>query len=176
MNIRRQGFARALVATAGLFAAACQAQTPAPPPGPASLTDADQATIRQASAAAEKAVLARDFAAWSATYTDDGVVLPPNGEAVQGRPALEVWAATFPPITEFSLQQTEIDGRGDLAYARGVYTMTLAVPGAPAPVPDRGKYIEIWRKQADGSWKIARDIFNSDLPATPPPPPAPVKK
>ena len=59
---------------------------------------------------------------------------------------------------------------------RGAYTMTLAVPGAPAPVQDRGKYIEIWRKQADGPWKLARDIFNSDLPPAAPPPPEPAKK
>ena len=32
------------------------------------------------------------------------------------------------------------------------------------PAADDGKYIEIWKRQADGSWKIAYDIFNSDLP------------
>jgi ketosteroid isomerase-like protein len=31
-------------------------------------------------------------------------------------------------------------------------------------VEDRGKYLEIWKRQADGSWKVALDIFNSDLP------------
>ncbi len=36
--------------------------------------------------------------------------------------------------------------------------------GAAEPVQDRGKYVEIRRKQADGAWLIAVDIFNSDLP------------
>jgi ketosteroid isomerase-like protein len=58
----------------------------------------------------------------------------------------------------------ELEGRGDVAYARGSYSMKIAVPGAPAPVDEKGKYVEIWRRQADGSWKLARDIFNSDLP------------
>jgi ketosteroid isomerase-like protein len=40
-------------------------------------------------------------------------------------------------------------------------------------MPDSGKYIEIWRKQSDGTWKLVRDIFNSDLPLpTPTPVPA----
>jgi ketosteroid isomerase-like protein len=35
---------------------------------------------------------------------------------------------------------------------------------AGKPVTDRGKYVTIWKKQADGSWKVIADIFNSDLP------------
>ena len=33
------------------------------------------------------------------------------------------------------------------------------------PVTDRGKYVEAWKKQADGAWKVVEDIYNSDLPA-----------
>ena len=36
------------------------------------------------------------------------------------------------------------------------------------PVADRGKFVEVWKKQADGKWKVVADIFNSDLPAAPP--------
>jgi ketosteroid isomerase-like protein len=56
----------------------------------------------------------------------------------------------------------EIDGRADLAYVRGSYSMTLHPQGAPAPVDDVGKYLEIRMHQADGSWLLAVDIFNSD--------------
>jgi ketosteroid isomerase-like protein len=50
----------------------------------------------------------------------------------------------------------------------GTYTMTIVPPGAPGPVNDSGKYVEVRRKQSDGSWLIAVDIFNSDLPAPQP--------
>ena len=33
------------------------------------------------------------------------------------------------------------------------------------PMPDEGSYLEIWKRQADGSWRVAMDVFNSDLPA-----------
>ena len=54
--------------------------------------------------------------------------------------------------------------------------MTVTLPGA-APIEDRGKYLTIWRKQADGSWKVQRGTFNSDLPLPAPgKPAAPAKK
>ena len=49
--------------------------------------------------------------------------------------------------------------------------MTMNPPGAE-PVHEAGKYIEIRKKQADGSWLLYRDIYNSDMPAIPAPPPA----
>jgi hypothetical protein len=57
----------------------------------------------------------------------------------------------------------EIQGQGDLAYDRGTYSMTVTPPGL-APIEDHGKYLSIWRKQADGSWKITHAMFNSDPP------------
>jgi ketosteroid isomerase-like protein len=84
------------------------------------------------------------------------------------------WAGTVPPNRDFTLRQIDVDGRGDLAYVYGKYSWVLMIPGQP-PVPDSGKYIEVWRKQADGNWKITRDVFNSDVPL-PAPPPAPTKK
>jgi ketosteroid isomerase-like protein len=40
---------------------------------------------------------------------------------------------------------------------------------------DHGKFVEVWRKQADGKWKCAVDIFNSDIPV-PAAAPTPNKK
>jgi ketosteroid isomerase-like protein len=69
------------------------------------------------------------------------------------------------------LRGEETVGAGDLAYVRGRYTMTMAPPGGPV-MADSGKYLEIWRKQG-GSWKVTRDMFNSDVPL---PMPAPATK
>lgn len=67
-------------------------------------------------------------------------------------------------MSAFSLTPIEIDGRGDLAYERGTYALTIAASGTTPAMPDHGKYLTVRRKQADGSWLITADIFNSDVP------------
>jgi ketosteroid isomerase-like protein len=52
---------------------------------------------------------------------------------------------------------------GDLGVTSGPYQITMVENGKK--VDDKGKYITVWKKQADGSWKVVRDIFNSDMPA-----------
>jgi ketosteroid isomerase-like protein len=50
-----------------------------------------------------------------------------------------------------------------LAYTQGTYEFTATDPKS-GPVNDRGKFVVVWKKQTDGGWKIAADIWNSDLP------------
>jgi ketosteroid isomerase-like protein len=128
------------------------------------LSAKDTAAIRSASEQFSRFLLAQDFDALVQLYTDDGVFMPPHQPAVNGRSALRSWMAAFPKVTQFALEIGEIDGREDLAYVRGRYSMTLHPDGAPGPVDDVGKYIEIRKKQPDGSWLMAADIFNSDTP------------
>ncbi len=96
-------------------------------------------------------------------YTADAVVMPPNESTVVGRGSIEALFASWPPVNDVVLDIREIDGVGDLAYSTGRYSMTVLVPGA-APIHDKGKFLDIARRQSDGSWKVTRDIFNSDLP------------
>lgn len=146
-----------------LMTGACQ------PKAPTTFADADGTALRAADAAAVEAIRSKNWVGWAATFTEDGTVLPPNGAAVQGRAAIQAWAEAFPPMSDFQATIVAVDGRGDLAYIRGTYSMNLNIPGAPAPIADRGKYISIWQKQADGSWLAVHDIFNSDLPMAPAP-------
>ena len=144
--------------------------------GPAGLSEADRAAIRQGCENYAKLVNAKDFKGAAALYAEDAIVLPPNQAAIQGRAAIQADLEASPPLSNFQLQSLEMEGRGDLAYDRGTYSMTVTPPGA-APIEDRGKYVAIWRKQADGSWKCLRDIWNSDLPLpAPEKPAAPAKK
>lgn len=133
-----------------------------PQAGP--LSDEDVAAIRETAAAYHEAALAKDWDAVAGFYTEDAVLMPPNQPAVQGTAAIKDWHASFPPVSEVELPIVEIDGRGGLAYARGTYTLTIALEGAPEPITDSGKSLAIWRRQADGSWLIGIDTFNSDLP------------
>ena len=134
------------------------------PAGPASLNEADKAALRAIDQKFADAVLAKNWAAAAALYTPEASFMPPNGPLVKGPAAIQTWMAAFPPVTAFTLEPQETVGVGDLAYVRGVYTMSFTLPGATAPTEDHGKYIVIGRKQADGSWLISEDIFNSDVP------------
>jgi uncharacterized protein (TIGR02246 family) len=143
---------------------------------PAGLSEADRTAIRQVDENYAKLVNAKDFKGVAALYAEDAIELPPNQAAVQGSAAIQASLEGFPPVSSFQVEILEIEGRGDLAYTRGTYSMTLTPAGGP-PIQDRGKYVEILRKQADGSWKILRDIYNSDLPLpAPEKPAAPAKK
>jgi uncharacterized protein (TIGR02246 family) len=143
--------------------------------GPAGLSEADRTAIRQGDENYVKLANAKDFKGAAALYAEDAILLLPNQAAVQGRAAIQAALETS-PASNFQLQILEIEGRGDLAYERGTYSETVTPTGA-APIEDRGKYLTIWRKQADGSWKMLRDIWNSDLPLpAPEKPAAPAKK
>jgi len=143
---------------------------------PAGLSEADRTAIRQADETDMKMMNAKDWKGDLALYTEDAIELPPNQAALQGKAAIQAGDEAFPPFSNFQEQSLEIEGQGDLAYDRGTYSMTVTPPGA-APIEDRGKYLAIWRKQADGSWKTSHLIYNSDLPLPAPETPAgPAKK
>jgi len=148
----------AVLVLSGLALSACQQ-------GPTPLTDADRNAIRTVVANFDKAVLAGEWPAVVSVYAEDGMLLPPNGPAVQGRAAIRKFFDGFPKITVFRQSVVEIEGQGDLAYPRGTYEMTMMPPGAKAALTGTGKVIAVWRKQPDGSWLVLRVMWNSDLAA-----------
>jgi len=135
---------------------ACQA------PMPPTLSDADVAAIRAANASYASAVKARDWGALAALYAQDAIILPPNHPPVTGRANIKAYFEAFPPMSAFEVPIVEIEGRSDLALVRGTYSLTISQEGS-APVTDSGKWMEKRRKQADGSWLILCDIWNSDV-------------
>ena len=146
----------------GLAASACSGPAPEATP----LSEEDVAAIKDlAERQVVEVLLAEDWAGFAAMFTEDAVRMPPNEPLHQGRAAIEAWTSTnWGPITTTELSQTvlDVDGRGDLAYARGSYTATVEVPGVPQPIDDIGKFVVILRKQPDGSWLVSTAIFNSD--------------
>lgn len=149
-----------LVALGAVALSACAAETE---PG---FTDADRAEIAAVTEQAiEIANTSQDWTRYTEVYyAPDAIVMPPNEEVIRGREAMAEWLATFPPMSTFEATQVQVDGAGDIAYVYGTYFMAIAMTEGEEPVPDEGKYLEIWRRQADGGWKIIMDIFNSDMP------------
>jgi len=111
------------------------------------------------------AVMSGDVDSWLAQYTEDIVLMPPHSPPLVGREAVRKWAEALPPVIAFTGTFDEIVGHGDMAIVRGQYQMTFDIPDLPEPFQDTGSYLEIRTRQADGTWLLARDIFNTDLPA-----------
>jgi uncharacterized protein (TIGR02246 family) len=134
---------------------------------PAGLSSQDEAAIRAVDREWARAATAGDGIALTAVYASDATLLPPNeplakGEAVK-KYNVDMTNAFSGP---FELTTTDVEGRGDLAYAVGTYRATLTPKKAGAkPLPtEEGKYLEVLKKQADGSWKIVYDMWSSNAP------------
>ena len=81
---------------------------------------------------------------------------------MRGTIAVLAWLEDFPNASTYALSISDIGGYGDVAYVRGHVTMTVHLEGTTEPVAEVMKYLEIRKKQIDGSWLISVDIFNSD--------------
>jgi ketosteroid isomerase-like protein len=68
------------------------------------------------------------------------------------------------PNFSLSFTTDKVEVSGILAYTQGAVT-AKSTGRDGKPLADTGKYLTVWKKQADGSWKAIEDIFNSDLPA-----------
>jgi uncharacterized protein (TIGR02246 family) len=106
----------------------------------------------------------------AAHYTDDGNVMIPNSPMMTGKDAIgkALKEAMADPNWSLALQpvQVEVSRSGDLGYTRGTYMLTATDPASKKAVTEKGRFVTIFRKQADGSWKAVQDINNADAPAT----------
>jgi uncharacterized protein (TIGR02246 family) len=142
------------------FCVASCGQTQIPPDTRAADQAAIQATDEQWSAAASKG----DLEGTLSFYSDDAVVLPGNGPIAKDKKSIrEIWAGMMAPELSVSWKTSnvEVAKSGELGYAYGGYQITTKNGAAGA---DTGKFLEVFKKQADGKWKCTVDIYNSDLP------------
>jgi uncharacterized protein (TIGR02246 family) len=147
------------------FLSACGQQ--APP----DTRSADESAIRDLDAQWSKTAAANDLDGTVSYYGDDASVLPPNSAIATGKQAIRTaWTTLLVPGASVSWQPSnvEVSRSGDLAYSMGSYESSMKDSRGKS-VADHGKYVEVWKKQADGKWKTVVDIFNSDLPTPAPP-------
>lgn len=99
----------------------------------------------------------------------DAAILVPNAPAAEGPDAIRKWFQDVFNIPGFKLlwhaTESAAAKSGDLGYSRGTYELSYTDPSGKQ-ISDHGKYITVWKKQSDGSWKVLRDIFNSDVSNT----------
>jgi uncharacterized protein (TIGR02246 family) len=129
---------------------------------------ADEVAIRKLDAEWVKAGQAKSVDGWVSFYADDAVVLPPNEKMAASKEAIRKSIGDFLAMPGLSIHwapvKVEVGRSGDLAYLYGAYEMT-ANDAKGKPISDKGKNVEIWKKQADGNWKCIVDTWNSDMPA-----------
>ena len=65
---------------------------------------------------------------------------------------------------DFSPDRVEVSKSGDLAFTKGAYTTTETNPKTKKPFNDKGAYVTVYVKQADGGWKVLADISTSEIP------------
>jgi len=101
-------------------------------------------------------------------YTDAPVLMPPGLPPVEGRAAVRAsWEAFFDEVVVEKAESAmdEVIVCGDNAYFRGHYSETMRSKADRSTFVETGHFSGLAQRQADGSWKIARDMWNS-CPAT----------
>ena len=102
-----------------------------------------------------------DAAAVAAFYTEDGMRMPPNAPAVEGREAIQgqIAGSLEMGAAKVELGTDEMATSGEMGFARGTYV----IYDAEGTEVDRGKWMQVGKKVGD-SWYAYRDIWNSDNP------------
>jgi len=101
-------------------------------------------------------------------YTDDATVLFPDRPPIKGREAIETilkeYAAAGTKLT--SVDPIEIGSSGDLGYYTGTYQLDTPADDS-STLKETGKFVSVFRLQADGSWKAVIDSLIRDTAAGP---------
>jgi uncharacterized protein (TIGR02246 family) len=101
-----------------------------------------------------------DAAGCAAVFIEDAIMMPPNQPMLRGKKAIReliqswidnIGGTISNPMMEFAVE-------GDLAYQVATYAFK------DTKTPDQGKFVEIFRRQSDGTWKVYLTIYNSDKP------------
>lgn len=153
-----------MIGAAGAGAAWHSAMPAAGSPAPMVVADDDRA-LALLDDEWSKAAATRDAARVASFYAEDAVAYPPGEPMVVGREAAKkVWAAYFAEES-FSISwksaHAEVAESGELGFTSGPYEASYNGPDGKA-VREKGKFLCIWRKQADGSWKATHDMWNAD--------------
>ena len=133
-------------------------------------TSADAQAIKDGEATWVKDWQSKDTDKIVAHYSPDAALLVSGMPAIKGTDAIKSGIGTMlkdPHLSlTFSPTVVVVAQGDDIAYTQGVYTMTYTEPKTGMVLIEKGKYVTVYKKQDDGSWKAVEDIDNADAPAT----------
>jgi uncharacterized protein (TIGR02246 family) len=155
-----RAFSLALCLTLALLTVACS-NAPAP-----DTRAADVQAVRDVETAWVKDSASKDADKWVGYFTEDGSALYPGAATLHGKAAIKAAMTPYFADPNFTLTfqetRTAASKGGDMVYSEGTYSMTMTDPKTKKPMTDKGKFLTVYTKQADGSWKAIADTFNSD--------------
>lgn len=125
-----------------------------------------KANIQKMDDITNKAMVDGDYSTIANYYTDDAISLQSYEPMWKGKDA--IWAGNkkdFETMKFHSLTNkiTDVFVSGNLAVEIGTFQADFNMANMPHEIKDHGKYITIWEKQSDGSWKDKADSWNSDV-------------
>ncbi|MBZ5583834.1 MAG: DUF4440 domain-containing protein [Acidobacteriia bacterium] len=94
-------------------------------------------------------------------YSEDACLLPPNRDIVRGAASIvRMWKGVIAGgMKDLTLDTTEFDVHGDMAYGIGRFQMVVEPPGSRR-TEQSGKYLVVYKKQPGGAWKAVADMFS----------------
>ncbi len=158
-----------LLATLGslLWMMGCATAPPPPPLAPS--PEAGIKELKDTEVAWNAAWVAKDLEKILAQYADDITMMMPDMPGIHGKAAVRTALTEMMKDPGASLTFTssvvDVSKSGDIGYAQGTYTETSTNPKTKKVVTEKGKYLTIYKKQADGKWLAVEDINNADAPA-----------
>jgi uncharacterized protein (TIGR02246 family) len=151
-----------------MFLAGCTQTPPAAPDTRA----ADEKAIKDDEVAWNSDWAAKDLDKILGHYADDAALMVPGAPLMKGKDAIRMGLPQMLGDANLSLKfassSVEVSKGGDLAYTQGMYTLMQTDPKTKKPMTEKGKFVTVYRKGADGSWKAIEDINNADPPEPPP--------
>ena len=168
-EILRMNPATIVVCSVLILAAGCAAppaeEAPAPEVDPVA---ENEAALSELAAKYLQALNRGDADGLAVLYTEDAVRMQSNSTPKVGRDAIRLFAAAdFANLNwDMQLRVDETEYSGDLAFVLGTYALSLTSKEDPSVVVHQevGKWMDLMRRQEDGSWLIAREISNRDHP------------
>ena len=143
----------AIIICLSVLLSSCQTQAPK------GLTDAEKAFFPDLLSNIAESWNNGDREPYVDRFTDDAVYMVPHMEALTGRDAIRTFVNTYPEAnTEY--QVVEVWGTSDLANVHGKFSNY----DTGGELIDKGKFIAIYEKNAEGVWKETYAIWNSDIP------------
>jgi ketosteroid isomerase-like protein len=148
----------ALAAAALAASLACQGSEARA--GSAALSQGAIDSVEALDSAFTAAMNHHDTAAAAAQYADDAVVMPPGMPRAVGHDAIaKLFASLGDSTVQMQLVGDEVHGTGDVAFRTGTYTVSTQ-----SNVVEQGRYLTVFQRQHNGSWKITHDMWNSEAP------------